>query len=108
MFAPIPGKREEFTSGLRQLADFLDANPAVPVPTAATILVVVRDADEGGITDILDMSTALAAPFAERDGTYNTVRAFGPVFYGGYSTTVAHVARAAAAASYHGSVSPDD
>lgn len=108
MFSPLPGDREEFTSGLRQLADFLDANPAVPVPTAATILVVVRDADEGGVTDIFEMSVALGAHFTERDGTYNTVRAFGPVFYAGYSTTAAHLARDAAAASYYGYVSPDD
>ena len=108
MFTPMPANREEFTSSLRQLADFLDANPDIPVPHAATILAVMRDTDEGGITDIFRMSIALGASFMERDGNYTTVRAFGPVFYGGYSTTADHLARDAAAASYYGSVIPDD
>ena len=103
------GKRTEFIDGLRQLADFLAANPNLPVPgTGTEIIVTVSDAEDGGITEILELSIVLAAPFAERGGFYRTARKFGPLIYLGVSQTRASLARYRAYLSYYGCVTPDD
>lgn len=109
MFSTDPGHRKAYTDGLRQLASYLDANPGVPVPCEGTeIVVIAADAEEGGITQILDLSIGLAAPFAERNGFYRTARKFGPVTYKGVSQTRASLARYRAYSSYYGCVTPDD
>lgn len=104
-----PGKRSEFITGLRQLADYLQANPRLPVPAIDTeIIITASDAEDGGITEILDLSMQLAAVFAERDGFYRTARKFGPVIYKCVSQTRASLARYRAYGSYYGCVTPDD
>jgi hypothetical protein len=109
MFTTDPGKRREFIDGLRQLADCLDANPRLPVPgTETKIFLAAKDAEEGGITEILGLSVELAAPFAENGGFYRTVRKFGPVAYTAVSQTRASLAQYRAYNSYYGSVTPDD
>jgi hypothetical protein len=109
MFSTDPEHRSEYVNGLRQLADYLDAHPRVPVPVYGTdILVIARSAEDGGITEILDMSIELAAPFAERDGIYRTVRKFGPVAYTGVSHTSAAMADYYAQTSYEGCVITDE
>ena len=109
MFATDPEQRAAYIDGLRQLADYLDANPGLPVPAEGTeILIIASDAEEGGISQILDLSLGLAASFAERDGFYRTARKFGPVTYKGVSQTRAQLAQFRAYNSYYGSVSPDD
>lgn len=109
MFSTDPEHRKAYIDGLRQLADYLDANPGVPVPAEGTeILLTASDAEEGGITEIFAMSVRLAAPFAERDGFYRTARKFGPVTYKGVSQTRAQLVRYRAYISYYGCVTPDD
>lgn len=108
MFSTDPERRSDFTAGLRQLADYLDANSRLPVPDEAEILVIASDAEEGGVAEIFNLSVALAAVFAERDGFYRTARKFGPVIYKGVSVTRAAHARFQAELSYTGCVSPDD
>jgi hypothetical protein len=109
MFSTDPERRSDYTAGLRQLADYLDAHPGVPVPAYGTnILVIASDAEKGGITEILDMSIELAAPFAENDWTYRTVRKFGPITYTGLSHTSAAMAHYYAQTSYDGCVTTDD
>ncbi len=104
-----PASRPEFTGGLRQLADFLDANPRIPVPGIETkIILAVNDAEDGGITEIVGLSIELAAPFAESNGFYRTARKFGPVIYVGVSQSRASLAQFRAYSSYYGCVSPDD
>ena len=104
-----PRDREEFTRGLRELADFLDANPRIPVPSIETkIILAVNDAEDGGITEIVGLSIELAAPFAESNGFYRTARKFGSVTYVGVSQTRASLAQFRASNSYYGCVTPDD
>jgi len=109
MFSTDPERRSSFIAGLRQLADYLEANPVVPVPgTDTDIIMTARDAEDGGITDILGLSIGLAASFAERSGFYRTARKFGPVTYLGVSQTRAELAHYRAYSSYYGCVTPDD
>ena len=109
MFSTDPEHRSDYINGLRQLADYLDAHPGVPVPAHGTeILVIASDAEEGGIAEILDMSIELAAAFAEYGGYYRTVRTFGPVAYKGVSHTTAAMANYLAQTSYQGCVTTDD
>ena len=103
-----PGARAEFTAGLRQLAEYLDANPGVPVPSyGTTIMVSAGTIEEGGMTEIFAMSIALAAPFIEREGVYRTERKFGPVTYKGFADSAAALANYEAQRSYYGCVTPD-
>jgi hypothetical protein len=109
MFSTDPERRKAFTAGLRQLADFIDANPRVPVPgTETEIVITASDAEEGGIAEILALSIELATSFAEHDGFYRTARKFGPVTYKGVCQTRAALAQFRAYNSYYGSVTPDD
>jgi hypothetical protein len=109
MFSTDPGKRKEYITGLRDLADYLDVNPGVPVPGYGTsIILIANDAEDGGITEIVAMSIELAAPFAETDGVYRTERRFGPVTYKAIANSVRSYADYQAQTSYYGCVSPDD
>jgi hypothetical protein len=108
MSSTSPECRAEFINGLRQLADYLASNPCLPVPAHTDIIVTARDAEDGGITEILELSIQLAAPFAERNGFYRTARKFGPLTYLGISQTRATLAQFRAYNSYYGCVTPDD
>ena len=80
-----PGAKARFTRALRDLADYLDRNLAIPVPKhGATILLHAATADDGGraqvdrIAGLLD--TAVTDETA-RGGHYWAVRQFGPIGY---------------------------
>ena len=103
-----PEHRTAYIDGLRQLADYLTANPHLPVPGQTEIIITVRDAEDGGITEIFALSIDLASSVAERNGFYRTARKFGPVTYLGVSQTRASLAQFRAYNSYYGSVTPDD
>jgi hypothetical protein len=109
MFTTDPQHRKEYIDGLRQLADYLDANPGVPVPGyGTTINLVASDAEDGGIAEIVSLSIELAAPFAETDGVYRTQRQFGPITYKGFASSAASLANYSIQTSYYGCVTPDD
>jgi hypothetical protein len=104
--------RQAYITGLRQLADYLDANPGVPVPRyGTTILLLTRLAEDGGIAEIVDIAAQLAAPVidATQDmGSYRTCRSFGSVTYEAVSHTRASMAVYRAEVSYAGCVVPDE
>ena len=108
MFSTDPQNRKEYIDGLRQLADYLDANPGVPVPATAPIMLAASDAEHGGIAEIVALSIELAAPFAETDGVYRTQRQFGPITYKGFANSAASLADYNIQTSYYGCVTPDD
>ncbi len=109
MFTTDPEHRKAYIDGLRQLADYLDANPGVPVPAyGTTILLAASDTENGGIAEIVALSIELAAPFAETDGVYRTQRQFGPITYKGFANTAASLANYNIQTSYYGCVTPDD
>lgn len=105
MLSTDPAHRKEYTGGLRQLADYLDANPAVPVPAYGTIIMLIAsDAEDGGITEI----TALSVLLTETDGVYRTERKFGPITYKAIANSAASLADYTAQTSYYGCVTRDD
>ena len=109
MLSTDPAHRKEYTDGLRQLADYLDANPSVPVPAyGTTIMLMASDVENGGITEITALAAELAAPFTEIDGVYRTQRQFGPVTYKAVANSFASLADYTAQTSYYGCVTRDD
>jgi hypothetical protein len=109
VFSTDPEHRKEYIDGLRQLADYLDAHPGVPVPAyGTTILLAASDTENGGIAEIVSLSIELAAPFAETDGVYRTQRQFGPITYKGFANSAASLADYKIQTSYYGCVTPDD
>jgi hypothetical protein len=111
LFATDPEHRSDYINGLRQLADYLDANPGVPVPKYGTSITVLADlADDGGIRQVEDIAAQLAAPvITDLDlGRYAASRTFGPVGYEAVSHTRAVMAAYHALSSYDGCVTPDD
>ena len=107
-----PAERQEYITGLRQLADYLDANPGVPVPRyGSSIRLIASLAEDGGIAEIITIAAQLAAPVidATQDmGSYRTCRSFGPVTYEAFSSTRASMAIYRAETSYAGCVIPDE
>jgi hypothetical protein len=107
-----PEHRSRFISGLRQLADYLDANPAVPAPAyGATVIVHAESTDQGGKDEVNAIAAQLGTPVCDdtaAGGHYVTERAFGPVTYRAVAIPEAVMRRHHAFSSYHGSVTPDD
>ena len=80
-----PGARARFSRALRDLADYLDRNPAIPVPTTGeTITVHASSADDGGRAQVDHIAGLLHAGIRDetaRGGHYWAVRNFGPLGY---------------------------
>jgi hypothetical protein len=103
--------RADFIAGLRALADYLDVNPAVPVPALSTdVLVHARGADELAFAEVDRVAGLLGVPVCDetaRGGHYTAVRTFGPVEYRCVAIPAAVMAVHRAGQSYAGSVVPD-
>ena len=90
----VPGDlfaRHQTITGLRALADFLEANPGVPVNTyGETFHVPIRAADDASAAALVDHTAALLGVDAEHDtrrgGHYLATRTFGRISY-----TVFHI-----------------
>ena len=90
----VPGDlfaRHQTITGLRALADFLEANPGVPVNEyGTTIHVPIRAADDASAAALVDHAAALlgvnAAHDTQRGGHYRATRTFGRITY-----TVFHI-----------------
>ena len=110
MFSSDPAARQHFITGLRALADYLQARPDMPVPHyGATIHICASDAEDGGQDEIRHMAQCLDAPVSTgTDGSVETRKTFGSVTYLAFAMTRAAVARSAAQRSYYGSVIPDE
>jgi hypothetical protein len=80
-----PGAKARFTRALRDLADYLDRNPALPVPkTGETVTVHASPADHGGRAQVDHIARLLDASIRDetaRGGHYWAVRQFGPIGY---------------------------
>jgi hypothetical protein len=80
-----PGAKGRFTGALRELADYLDQNPAIPVPkTGETVTVHASSADYGGRAQVDHIARLLDAGIRDetaRGGHYWAVRQFGPIGY---------------------------
>jgi hypothetical protein len=84
--------REEFITGLRQLADFLTVNPDVPVPPYSTdihLSTFGSDDECVGAVDAFALASG-AEPVWNEDGThYRAALRFGPIRY--YTVAVTKV-----------------
>ncbi|MEV5824813.1 hypothetical protein AB0L25_04480 [Spirillospora sp. NPDC052242] len=85
----VPGDlfaRHQIITGLRALADFLEANPAVPVDEyGEDFTVYTRQADDTSAAAMVDRVAALAGAEIEdrrdRGGHYTATRTFGRISY---------------------------
>ncbi|QKG22677.1 hypothetical protein [Actinomadura verrucosospora] len=85
----VPGDlfaRHQVITGLRALADFLETNPAVPVPEyGETFDVFPRDCDDDCSAALVDDVAALLKVQADDDrpigGHYSASRSFGRITY---------------------------
>lgn len=101
--------RAEFTAALRALADFLDANPSLPLPHRVNITVHPQGTDEEE-RDAVDLVARIldVQPETSRSGHYRVERDFGGgrVAYGAVAIPAATMAQHAALMSYRCAVSP--
>ncbi|WP_061296209.1 hypothetical protein [Herbidospora cretacea] len=76
----INDQRTEMIAGLRALADFMEARPAIPVLADVTVYTfATRAADEVMKAEIDDYAAQFETPITFERGHYATSRNFGPV-----------------------------
>ncbi|MER6680744.1 hypothetical protein [Streptomyces olivaceoviridis] len=78
------GDRTAFLAGLRELVDFLTANPAVAVPRHASVIVLVDAADPAARrAGVETVAAPLGVPTEDIGlGYFDARRDFGPVSFG--------------------------
>jgi hypothetical protein len=114
MTANPAADRAALIAGLRGLADFLEANPAVPVPAAYHEITVHyfppdgTDEEQRAAVDAVASALGTTAGDPDDCGHYETERAFGPVVYKALAISHERQALHKAWASYSGAVSVDD
>jgi hypothetical protein len=110
-FTADPGTRQAFITGLRDLADYLDQHPAVPVPTYGTeVYLSASSTDDGGCAQVSQFARQLGITPPKTisySGHYEAARSFGPVGYRMIAISEQAMARHRAADSYYGCVIPD-
>jgi hypothetical protein len=103
--------RPDFIAGLHALADFIDANPAVPIPPfRAEILIHVSGTDDEQRAEVDRLAELLGTPVNDETGDrghYTAMRPFGPVEYRCVAIPAAVRAAFNAGMSYADSVVPD-
>jgi hypothetical protein len=106
-----PAIRQAFITGLRNLADYLDQHPAVPVPKYGTeVYLHASSTDDGGCTQVRRFARQLGITppgNVSYSGHYEAVRCFGPVGYRMIAISNQAMAIYRAADSYYGCVTPD-
>ena len=83
-YSTDPENRSAFVGALRELADFLAANPAVPVPTGRSVITLCADRyEDGGKEQVGRIARLLGAAVADDtpDGHYTASREFGQISY---------------------------
>lgn len=112
---PIPRvpTRTEVSSGLRQLADYLDAHPDIPVALFGWDLLVGADGDNDTAkkAELDRIAAVLGVPVDYKSagtGHYSAVRSFGPISYHAYHVTTKAKATYQAHMTYADAVTPDD
>jgi hypothetical protein len=88
-------ERRRLTTGLRELADFLDHNPQIPAPRRADLLVFPPDGSDAEMfaeVDVIAQQIGVTASRGEGPAShYSASRDFGPVQY--RAVAIPHVAR---------------
>jgi hypothetical protein len=106
-----PENRTEFIAALRSLADFLDSNPAVPVPLFGDRITLCADSfDNGGKAQVDQIACLLGGAITDETATgghYLASRQFGPLGYEAVAIPDACTARYEAEKTYRGCVAPD-
>jgi hypothetical protein len=78
-------ERVRLIAGLRDLANFLDQNPGVPVPYRTDMLVFPAEASDtemfAEIDSIAELIGSVASDAGSPSGHYSAIRDFGPVQY---------------------------
>ena len=105
--------RAALIAGLRSLADFIEANPAVPVPSflSAHVSISAPGADDDEKRAFVDTTAAAlgtTADYVDYSGHYVTSRSFGPAEFRVFAIPAAVHARYDALNSYRDSVRLDD
>jgi len=110
-YSTQPAVREQFITGLRELAAYLDSHPAMPVPTCGTDISVHTDhTEDGGRGQVAHIAAMLGATITDetRNGGHLTAtRLFGPIGYTVVSIPATVMAAHHADATYSGCVTPD-
>ncbi|MEV1200277.1 hypothetical protein [Microbispora rosea] len=100
--------RTTLIAGLRALADFLDANPAIPVPRSVYALHFPHGATDAEMCAEVDhIAELLGAPTSQEFGHYGAAVRFGPVEYKAVAILAARRAQYEADRSYEGCIQPD-
>ena len=111
MHGTDPAARKAYITALHELAGYLTANPAIPVPRYGTTASVHADSADHGGREQVDRIAALLGTSVEdtlaSTGYYQVKRFFGPIEYVAYAVSDAATARNQASASYWGCVTPD-
>jgi hypothetical protein len=104
--------RTGFIADLHALADYLAANPEVPVPRyGCSILVVASGTDEEKASQVVTVSRLLdvqPADDKEADDRYEVVRSFGSIEYKFFGVPANQIARHQAWRSYADAVEPEE
>ncbi|HEV2377581.1 MAG TPA: hypothetical protein VGS19_36130 [Streptosporangiaceae bacterium] len=110
-YSADPAHRQRFILGLRGLAEFLDANPAVPVPLhGEQITVHVNSTEEGGCFQVRQAARLLGVAVTDdtrHGGHFHADKPFGPITYRIVAIPDTCMARHRALWSYHGAVEPE-
>jgi len=105
-----PGAQGKFIRSLRELADYLDQHPSIPVPKfGATVLLHASAAENGGRAQVDHIARLLGADIIDDTldgGHYSAIRAFGVITYEAVAITENYSAAHHALMSYSGSVTP--
>jgi hypothetical protein len=88
-------ERGRLAAGLRELADFIDQNPEVPMPWRADVIVAPAEGTDAEMFAEIDAIAAqIGTTASDADsprGHYSAVRDFGPVQY--RAVAIPHSAR---------------
>ena len=110
-YSTQPAIREQFITGLRELATYLGSHPAMPVPTCGTDITVHTDhTEDGGCGQVAHIAAMLGAAVTDdtRNGGHVTAtRMFGPIGYTVVSIPATVMAAHHAYSTYSGCVTPD-
>jgi hypothetical protein len=111
MFTTDPAAKGQFIQSLRDLADYLDQNTAVPVPAyGATVILHASSADDGGRAQVDHIANLLGTDVTDDTaigGHYRAVRAFGPIGYKIVAIPDVAIAAHDALMSYRDCITPD-
>jgi hypothetical protein len=84
-FTTDPGAKGRFIRSLRELADYLDRNAAIPVPVCGTTVILhASSAEDGGRAQVDRIATLMDTDVTDdtaHGGHYRAVRTFGPIGY---------------------------